>query len=298
MSLVLTVVAGRASPSLDPRFAEDIRTVLWQQGARTGETSWLSPERAFDLSFEELSATAARAAIAGRIAERRADFAILPAQGRRKRLLVADLESTVIENELLDDLAGLAGMGERIAAITARAMRGELDFASALRERVAMLAGQPAALIERAKAGIRFTPGARTLVATMRAAGAHTALVSGGFRVFTGWVRETLRFDTDAANTLEVADGKIVGRVKEPILAAEGKAAVLLNLAQREGIPLDLTLAVGDGANDVEMVSRAGLGVAFHGKPVLRERAAAAVEHGDLTTLLFFQGFHEGEFVS
>ena len=220
----------------------------------------------------------------------------------RKRLLVADMESTIIEQEMLDELAGEIGLRDKVSRITERAMRGELDFAAALTERVALLAGLDAGILDHmASERISLIGGARTLIATMKAHGAHCALVSGGFTCFTGPVASHVGFDRHQANTLEVEGGKITGRVVPPILGREAKRQALERIAAERGIDAELTLAVGDGANDLDMLAKAGLGVAFRAKPKVREAAlanpgGAVVSHGDLTALLYLQGFRADEF--
>ncbi|MGD9671248.1 MAG: phosphoserine phosphatase SerB [Hyphomicrobiaceae bacterium] len=219
----------------------------------------------------------------------------------RKRLLVADMESTIIEQEMLDELGDLIGKRDVIENITARAMRGELDFEAALKERVAMLAGLDAGVLEEVAQRITIMPGAEALIATMKANGAWCALVSGGFTVFTERVARQLGFDEHQANTLEIADGKITGRVLEPILGREAKLAALKRIAAERGIDTIHTMAVGDGANDLAMLGEASLGVAFRAKPKVREAAlfnpgGAVITHGDLTALLYLQGYRDGEF--
>lgn len=226
------------------------------------------------------------------------DLALLPAAGRRKRLLLADMDSTMIRQECVDELAALAGVGDAVAEITSRAMNGEIDFAAALRARVALLAGLDAAVIDRVLSErISFTRGGRTLVATMRANGAHTVLVSGGFTAFTGPVSAALGFDENRANVLEVADGRLTGRVAEPILGREAKVAALDELADRLRLSPDEVLAVGDGANDLGMLQKAGMGVALHAKPAVAAQCRLRLNHGDLTALLHLQGYSEAEFV-
>lgn len=228
------------------------------------------------------------------------DVAVLPAEGRRKRLLVADMDSTLIEQECIDELADAVGLKPQVAEITERAMRGEIDFEPALRERAALLKGLPAAetiakvLDER----ITLTPGGRTLVATMRANGAHAALVSGGFTAFAEDIARRLGFDEARANTLEIdGAGLLTGLVTEPILGRDAKLAALKQLAEAQGLDLADTLAVGDGANDLAMVQAAGLGVAFHAKPAVASAAQVRIDHGDLTALLYLQGYAEHELV-
>ena len=225
------------------------------------------------------------------------DAAVLPAGNRRKRLLIADMDSTIVTGETLDELAAFAGVGERVAAITRRSMNGELDFAAALRERVALLHGLPIGALERTWAGVHLSPGARTLVATMRANGASTALVSGGFTWFTSRVAALCSFDVHRANTL-LDDGRVLlGEVGEPILDRYAKLATLQEFAVARGLDLNDCLAVGDGANDLDMIRAAGLGIAYRAKPIVAAEARARVLHGDLRTLLYFQGYAASEFV-
>lgn len=226
------------------------------------------------------------------------DIAAVPLADRRKRLLVADMDSTMIAQECIDELAALAGVGDRVSAITLRAMKGEIDFETALRERLALLAGLSVVHLDALLAATRFTQGGRTLVQTMKAHCAYTVLVSGGFSPFTSHVAGALGFDEHRANDLILEDGKLTGRAREPILGRDAKLAALREVRDRLGVPNSLTMAVGDGANDVDMIAEAGLGVAFHAKPILRERAHARIDHGDLTALLYLQGYSKDEFVS
>jgi phosphoserine phosphatase len=220
---------------------------------------------------------------------------------RRKRLLVADMESTIIEQEMLDELAGHVGLRAEISAITERAMRGELDFAAALAARVKLLAGLEARVLDEVWAGVTLMPGAETLVATMKAHDATCALVSGGFTLFTERLAQRLGFDTHQANVLDIADGRLTGRVLPPVLGREAKLAALERLAAAQDLALALTLAVGDGANDLDMIGAAGLGVAFRPKPAVEAAAlarigGAVVKHADLTALLYLQGYPRSEF--
>jgi phosphoserine phosphatase len=233
------------------------------------------------------------------IADLPIDVVVQPAAGRKKHLLIADMDSTVIGQECIDELADFAGLKPRIAAITDRAMRGEIEFEPALRERVALLKGLPIETIDRVLAErIRLTDGAKTLVATMRANGAHTILVSGGFTAFVEPVAAMAAFNESRANRLLQADGKLTGGVAEPILGRNAKLATLEDAIIRLGIDAEETLAIGDGANDLGMISRAGLGVAFHAKPKVAEAADARVDHSDLTALLFAQGYRPAEFLT
>jgi phosphoserine phosphatase len=267
-----------------------------------GEPKWLDPGVAADIVFNAGSendnrslADRVRDALAGRPV----DVVVQNAAGRRKRLFVADMDSTMIGQECIDELADLVGQKARVAAITERAMRGELAFAPALRERVALLAGLPATVTEEVIASrITLTPGGKTLVATMRASGAYTCLVSGGFTAFADKIAAAIGFDEASANRLLLDPaGRLSGTVAEPILGREAKLATLVELRDRLGLAPHQTLAAGDGANDLAMIEAAGLGVAYHAKPKIAEAAHARIDHGDLTALLYLQGYTRAEFV-
>ncbi len=298
MDHVLTLIADPRRPAVDADAIAAVRTALAAAGATPGTPESLADGIAIDVPFAGLALAPATTAARTALDTRPIDAIVQPAAGRRKALLVADMESTIIENEMLDELADYFGLREQIAAVTARAMNGEIDFAAALRERIGLLKGLKTARLDEAATRISYMPGAATLIATMRANGAYCALVSGGFTHFTAIVRQHLGFDLDRANRL-LADGDtLAGAVAEPILGKEAKLAALQELAGARGLTLDQTLAVGDGANDLPMLQAAGLGIAFHAKPTVAAAVNANVRHGDLTALLYAQGYKQSAFVS
>jgi len=226
------------------------------------------------------------------------DANVVPLDRRRKRLLIADMDSTIIGCECIDEIADFAGIKPQIAAITERSMRGEIPFESALRERVSLLKGLPQNTLDRVFVErVRLNDGARILVRTMAEFGATTALISGGFTFFTSRVAEAAGFATHQANELIVENGKLAGTVREPILGREAKREALLRLAREDKIDLQDTLAIGDGANDLAMIGEAGLGIAYRAKPIVAAAAAARLDHSDLTAVLYLQGFRETELV-
>ena len=283
---VLTLIAppGELSPAVVARVRE---------AARGGAPTILSDGEAADIPCH---APPDSAHIHAALAAAPVDTVLLPVAGRRKRLLIADMDSTVVTTETLDELAAYAGLGEQVAAITKRSMNGELDFATALRERVGMLRGLKLDALEQTWAATTLMPGAKELVATMRAHGAYTALVSGGFTWFTGRVAAQCGFDTHRANVLLDDGAALTGEVGEPILDRDAKLAALRELSSQHGVALQDCLAVGDGANDLAMIGAAGLGVAFHAKPVVAAAAKARVEHCGLRALLFMQGYPASAF--
>jgi phosphoserine phosphatase len=296
MELVLTLVA----PPDAGAFSLNLRETFASVGARGKESRKVEAgEMAVtDLILEADDLAAVRAALHGPMADQQLDWCLQPLEGRRKRLLVADMDSTIINVECLDELADFAGVKDQVSAITERAMRGELAFEGALRERVAMLKGLPLAALQQAyDQRVQLNPGARTLVRTMAANGARCVLVSGGFRFFTSRVALLAGFDADQANTLEEADGHLTGEVGDPILGREAKLSALKAEAAALGLDLSQTLAIGDGANDLAMIEAAGLGVAYRAKPIVAARADAKVDHADLTALLYFQGYGADQFV-
>ena len=288
MKNVLVLISSAAQAALTDSVLQVAAQALRAQGAEVGTPRWLAPGIAGEMPFDGEARPIAMTAI---------DSVVVPAEGRRKRLLVADMESTIIENEMLDELADFLGLRPHIAAITARAMNGEIDFAAALEERVGLLQGLALARLDEAATRIRYMPGGATLVATMQKQGATCALVSGGFSHFTGLVRRATGFDADFANVLDHADGSLSGKVVPPILGKEAKLATLRRLAGERGLALSETVTVGDGANDLPMLQAAGLGVAFHAKPAVAAAVPARIDHGDLTALLYLQGYRRDEFI-
>ncbi|MGO9701892.1 MAG: phosphoserine phosphatase SerB [Xanthobacteraceae bacterium] len=310
MFYVATLISPPDRPAVNDELAQKVGRYL----PHGRPVDWLAPGIAVDVAFllDDVEAGASAADSENLLRELASDIrdiaagepvdiVIQPHDGRRKQLLVADMDSTMIAQECIDELADYAGFKSRVAAITERAMRGEIAFEPALRERVALLKGLPAAVIDEVIAErIKLMPGGPTLVATMRANGAYTCVVSGGFTAFTASIAATIGFDEQRANTLLTDPaGRLTGEVAEPIVGREAKFDTLIALRQRLHLTREQTLAVGDGANDIPMVTAAGLGVAFHGKPAIREAApTACIDHGDLTALLYAQGYRREEFVN
>lgn len=293
MHIALTLICNPETPRLT---ADHVRRASEEfDGA---EIRWLAENIACDIVMESDAgrtdiAARTRAALAGAAI----DIVVQPAEGRRKKLLIADMDSTIIAQECIDELAELVGKRAEISAITERAMRGELDFEGALLERVAMLKGLPeTALAETFEKRITLTPGARTLVQTMKKLGGKCALVSGGFTVFTERVAAAAGFDFNEANELIVEYGVLSGDVRRPVRGREAKQNALLRHVGELGLSFAETMAVGDGANDLAMISRAGTGVAYHAKPTVAECADIRIDHGDLTALLYIQGISQTEF--
>lgn len=287
---VVTLLTNPETPVLERATVESLRNA-WGGG----EARWLDPGVAAEFDLGEVPAN--RWEVWEDLQALRVDMVVQKAEGRRKRLLIADMDSTMIRQECIDELADEAGVGAHVADITARAMNGELDFEGALRERVGLLKGLPEAVIGQVlRDRITLMPGGRVLLATMKANGAYAALVSGGFTAFTSAVAERLGFDENRANTLHVADGKLAGTVAEPILGKEAKLVALNEITARLGITPTQAIAVGDGANDLPMLLAAGTGVALHAKPRVQAECEVRVNHGDLTALLYLQGYSREEF--
>ena len=298
MSLVATLICNPANPALDSTIVDGALAVL----PSPGKAQWLFDEVAVDIAFDSpVTSPGEIKAIETRLQRARGDLPIdIVVQGeavRRKRLFLADMDSTMIGQECIDELADFAGLKAHVSEITERAMRGEIAFEPALRERVALLKGLPVSVVgEVLDQRITLTPGGRELVATMRANGAWTCLISGGFTLFTNTVAARIGFQENRANELVVHDGKFAGEVREPILGRAAKLATLTELTESFDLDEIDTLVVGDGANDLGMIQKAGLGVAYHAKPAVSAAAAARIDHGDLTALLYAQGYRRDEF--
>ncbi|GLS86009.1 phosphoserine phosphatase SerB [Cypionkella aquatica] len=287
---VATLLTNPARPVLDRVTVESLRNA-WGGG----DAVWLDPGVAAEFGLEAMPAN--RWDVWQGLQGMGIDLVVQPAEGRRKKLLIADMDSTMIEQECIDELADEAGVGAHVAGITARAMNGELDFEAALRERVGLLAGLPASVIAQViRDRITLMPGGQVLLATMKANGAHAALVSGGFTAFTAAIAGVLGFDENRANTLLIAENKLTGKVAEPILGRAAKVAALEEISARLGISVAEAMAVGDGANDLGMLALAGAGVALHAKPSVAAQCDLRVNHGDLTALLYMQGYTREEF--
>ncbi|MEN6542311.1 phosphoserine phosphatase SerB [Parvibaculum sp.] len=291
MKYTLTLI-GNSATALSEAHVAAAGTILPSPSA----PDWLAPGHACDIHFEAEDGKAVEAAIRAAFSDTKIDLSVQAAGNRKKGLLVADMDSTIIQQECIDELAAELGIKDRISAITERAMRGEIAFEPALKERVGLLKGLPLASLEKVYAErIVETPGGRALVGTMRANGATCALVSGGFTFFTERVAAAVGFNLNRANTLIFADDKLTGEVGEPILGRYAKIESLVNLREELKLAPHATMAVGDGANDLGMIEEAGLGVAFHAKPVVAEAADARIDHGDLTALLYLQGYRREE---
>ncbi|PCD76532.1 phosphoserine phosphatase SerB [Pseudothioclava arenosa] len=287
---IATLLVSPLKADLDATTVESLRNA-WGGG----EAKWLNPNVAAEFAIPAVPANRWEAweGLQGL----GVDLVVQPAEGRRKKMLLADMDSTMIQQECIDELADVAGVGERVKEITARAMNGELDFEGALTERVGLLRGLPEGVIQTViEERITFMPGGHDLLATMKANGAYCALVSGGFTAFTGFVAETLGFDENRANILLIEEGKLTGVPSRPILGREAKVQALEEITARLGLTHDEVMAVGDGANDLGMLNLAGAGVALHAKPSVAAQCDIRINHGDLSALLYIQGYAVADF--
>lgn len=289
---VATLLTNPETPVLDRATVESLRNA-WGGG----DAQWLNPGVAAEFPLEAMPANLWE--VWDGLQGLKVDLAVQPAANRKKKMLIADMDSTMIQQECIDELADEAGVGAYVADITRRAMNGELDFEAALRERVSLLKGLPVGVIDRViRDRITLMPGGMALLATMRANGAYAALVSGGFTSFTTRIAATLGFDENRANALLVQGETLAGEVAEPILGKQAKLDSLIEIAARLGIAPEDAVAVGDGANDLAMLNGAGMGVALHAKPSVQAQCAVRVNHGDLTALLYLQGYSIDEVVA
>ena len=294
MNSVLTLVAPK--DNLTEAIVTEAIAVLNGAGATIGDRTWLADGKALDIAFDGAEPRTVEPALRGALSDIPIDLFAGPSQGRWKRLLLADMDATIVTSETLDDLAARVGLKHQVAAITARAMNGELDFEVAIKERVSMLSGLAESALAETYAKTQMSPGAAAPVRTMRAHGAYCVLVSGGFTYFTSRVAQACGFHENHANRLGIVNKALTGKVHEPILGKEAKLAILNRLISERGLATAETVAIGDGANDLPMLQAAGLGVAYRGKPVITNAARARIDHTDLRTLLFYQGYGDANF--
>ncbi|MEZ2330491.1 phosphoserine phosphatase SerB [Mesorhizobium sp. RCC_202] len=294
MPLIATIVSRPEDRAVSVSLAN-----MASRAAGASVVHWLAENIACDVVLPEVPDVGALTAnLRAALASEPVDVIVQPAQGRKKKILLADMDSTMIDQECIDELADEIGVKSHVAAITARSMNGEIAFEPALRERVALLKGLDTTVVDRIIANrLTLAAGGRALVRTMRANGAWTALVSGGFDVFTSRIADMLGFQENRANRLIEQDGKFTGMVAEPILGRAAKAEALLDIAAKIGVKAEDAVAVGDGANDLDMIRLAGTGVALHAKPSVAEQARIRIDHGDLTALLYLQGYRREEFI-
>lgn len=298
MDNVLTLISDPADGALDTQWAQHARSALEQQGAKTLALDWLSHGEAVDIAFDALSLNAAETTVRQALNDAPIDVIAQTTLRRKKKLIIADMDSTIVQGETLDELAAFAGVGDKIADLTVRAMNGELGFTEALKTRVAMLEGLNESFLNETMKGVKLNPGAKELIATMHANGAFTALISGGFSFFTDRIREHVGFHMSLGNKLEIIDGALTGQVIPPVVTKDTKLEMLIDMAASQELGMTDTFAIGDGANDVPMLKAAGMGVAYHGHPVARENACARLDHSDLSGALFIQGYRRDEFVT
>ena len=295
MKYVLTLAVNSEFANLDTSSVAVATEALAKAGASLGAPDWLADDIACDIPFDSISPTTADTLIRAQLTD--VDIFAQPQSGRRKSLLLSDMDATMVTCETLDELADFAGKKNEIAEITARAMNGEIAYDDSLRQRVAMLAGLSVDSLEKTLVRMELTPGARTLVQTMRKNGAFTALVSSGFKFFTRHIREQIGFHEDVSNEFEIKDGTLTGEIDGTIMNKDGKLSALRRFVEQQGVALSDAVTVGDGANDRHMLEAAGLGIAFHAKPVVAASAQFQIKHSDLTSVLYAQGYKRNEFV-
>ncbi len=297
MNHILTLICNPHTAILNDEAQARAAACLNELGAETKEANWLAHGIACDIPFRGLGLKVAASALQDIFHSLPIDIIAQKSSNRRKKLLVADMDSTMIIGETLDDLAEFAGYKDEVSAITRRAMNGELLFVDALKQRVKLLEGLSLNNLKKAMSAVKLMPGGKTLVQTMKANGAPTILISGGFTFFTDRVRDLIGFDEAKGNNFEIRDAKLTGQVLEPIIDSEAKLLNLRNFANEYQVNKTDILAVGDGANDLPMLLEAGMGVAYHAKPAVSKRARVGINHGDLTALLYIQGFRIEEFI-
>ena len=296
MQYVVTLTANKSLAPLTSHHAILTETLLKSLGSQLCETRWLSRGAAVDIVFDKVPLSVAREKITTRLDPVPVDVNVQELKGRRKRILIADMDSTIIENESLDDLADIAGLKSQVEVITEKAMRGEMDFKIALKERVRLLRGQPETILHRfLSERIKIADGAFCVIKTMKTQGAMTALVSGGFSQITEHVAKKVGFDINLGNQLLISDKKITGEISTPILNAQSKKKTLYSISNNQNAQIHETIAVGDGANDIPMLQSAGTGIAFRAKPIVQAATAFRISHCDLTALLYIQGYHDNE---
>lgn len=301
MNLVLTLIAPPGRSKISADIVTRVRNALNNLGAETSPPDWLAPTKACDIAFSGLAPQQAVASARSAIDEngpKKIDVIAGNTEGRRKKLLIADMDSTIVTSETLDELADFAGLKAEIAKITQKAMEGVMGFEEAIKARVAKLKGLDEVALEKTLKRVKLTSGAKTLVATMKASGAHCVLVSGGFSYFTDKIRDEVGFHKSYGNRLGISGGKLNGQVIEPILDKDTKLKVLLETAAKKKLSLSETVSIGDGANDVPMLGAAGLGVAFHAHKIATEAASAKLDYADLSGALFAQGYRIDEFIA
>ncbi|MEG3619986.1 phosphoserine phosphatase SerB [Magnetovibrio sp. PR-2] len=298
MDNVLTLITHPDDRTLSSADVDLARKALNELGTETSGPDWLADHEACDIAFENVSHAEAEATVRQALDNLPIDVIAQTTLRRKKKLIIADMDSTIVNGETLDDLAEFAGVKDKISAITARAMEGELDFFEALKARVAMLEGLSEQFLIETMDAVQLNPGAKELIRTMKAGGAFTALISGGFSFFTDRVRQDIGFDMSLGNRLNIQKGVLTGKVVPPVVTKDTKLEMLIDMAAQQELGMKDTLAIGDGANDVPMLRDAGMGIAYHGHKVARENANARLDHGVLTGALFIQGYRRDEFVA